>query len=452
MKPVLKRILVRLLLVAVCLAVFGIIVFSIWRTRLASDVNAEFATIRAAGLPTNGDEENDYYPEVPEKENAAIQMEDAFELLTNFDDRRSNEVATVKFPLSKNSFSAEQLELAAGYVEMNSNALTRVREALQLTHSRYPIDLSLGAETLLPHLTKLKTLAHLADLQAWLNPNDSVVAIETILGMARTLDTEPVLISKLVRIALVGESTGICERRLNASAVTTDELDALNRLFASVNMTNQIANALIGERAMYARYFRMSWADIKKFSDAEDNNPLNGPLPASNSQPFIFKLTGIFERDLRFYLRAMNTNIALAEKFPKNITVISNTEAQMVQTGKRNYYIFSMMLLPALGNATLKEAVGLAQVRMAQTALAVERFRLLNHRLPETLSELVPQFVPLIPIDPCDGQPLRFKLLEKGYSIYSVGKDGEDNGGRERPADAKSSDKTPYDITFTVER
>lgn len=43
-------------------------------------------------------------------------------------------------------------------------------------------------------------------------------------------------------------------------------------------------------------------------------------------------------------------------------------------------------------------------------------------------------------------------LLKKGYVVYSVGVDGEDNGGREKPINAKSSDKTHYDITFTVER
>ena len=110
------------------------------------------------------------------------------------------------------------------------------------------------------------------------------------------------------------------------------------------------------------------------------------------------------------------------------------------------------MLLPALGSAIIKEAKGLAQVYSAQTALAVERFRLAHGTLPERLDALVPQFVSAVPADPFDGQPLRYHRFERGYVIYSVGEDGEDNGGRERPADAKSSDKTPYDITFTVER
>jgi len=94
----------------------------------------------------------------------------------------------------------------------------------------------------------------------------------------------------------------------------------------------------------------------------------------------------------------------------------------------------------------------LAQVRAAQSALAVERFRLAHGQLPEDLQELVPQFLSAVPDDPFDGQSLRYHRLAKGYVVYSIGRDGHDDGGRERPFDAKSSDKTEYDITFTVER
>jgi hypothetical protein len=46
-----------------------------------------------------------------------------------------------------------------------------------------------------------------------------------------------------------------------------------------------------------------------------------------------------------------------------------------------------------------------------------------------------------LPLDPFDGQPLRYKKLPKGYVVYSNGEDGKDDGGDEKK-----------DITFTVER
>lgn len=85
--------------------------------------------------------------------------------------------------------------------------------------------------------------------------------------------------------------------------------------------------------------------------------------------------------------------------------------------------------------------------------LAVERYRLARGALPETLRDLVPTYIPDVPSDPFDGKPLRYKRLERGYVIYSVGPDGNDDGGKEPPPAVKGKPNTSaYDITFIVER
>jgi hypothetical protein len=81
------------------------------------------------------------------------------------------------------------------------------------------------------------------------------------------------------------------------------------------------------------------------------------------------------------------------------------------------------------------------QVDVCRTSLSIERYRLSNNNLPNKLDELVPAYLPVVPIDPFDGQPLHYKKLAKGYVVYSVGEDGKDDGGDEKK-----------DITFTVER
>jgi hypothetical protein len=92
-----------------------------------------------------------------------------------------------------------------------------------------------------------------------------------------------------------------------------------------------------------------------------------------------------------------------------------------------------------------------AKIRDAQAALAVERYRLANDKLPSQLSDLVPTFLPAVPSDPFDGKPLRYKTLLKGYVVYSVGEDREDNGGTEK--NSKGVSYAPgTDITFTVQR
>ena len=214
-----------------------------------------------------------------------------------------------------------------------------------------------------------------------------------------------------------------------------------------------MASGLIGERAIDIPYFRMSMAEINRLAQSDEKStdlPTGPPLPGS--QPMLFRVTGFFERDLLYYLQTMQTNIAFASLQPPQSLLVTNFQNKMYEELKHKYCILSTLLLPALGNAVIREADGLANVRNAQTAVAIERFRLMHGQIPDSLNDLVPQFLPAVPNDPFDGQPLHYHQLEKGYVIYSVGRDGQDNGGRELPAGAKLSEKTEYDITFTVER
>jgi hypothetical protein len=80
--------------------------------------------------------------------------------------------------------------------------------------------------------------------------------------------------------------------------------------------------------------------------------------------------------------------------------------------------------------------------------LAVERFRLATGQFPRHLQQLAPAFLPQIPTDPFDGAPLRYRLLDNGYVVYSIGADLKDDNGAERSGRASSR----YDVTFAVER
>jgi len=99
-----------------------------------------------------------------------------------------------------------------------------------------------------------------------------------------------------------------------------------------------------------------------------------------------------------------------------------------------------------------KVADRVGQLRTAEAALAVERYRLVHpNALPDSLSQLVPQFLDTAPADPFDGKPLHFKKLSpKGYVVYSIGRNRQDDGGAPKPSGSKA--EGPYDVTFAVRR
>jgi hypothetical protein len=72
---------------------------------------------------------------------------------------------------------------------------------------------------------------------------------------------------------------------------------------------------------------------------------------------------------------------------------------------------------------------GHARLRCALVALAAERYRRQDGAWPQSLAELVPHYLTAVPLDPVDGEPLRYRRTDTGAVIYSVGEDGHGDGG-----------------------
>jgi hypothetical protein len=90
---------------------------------------------------------------------------------------------------------------------------------------------------------------------------------------------------------------------------------------------------------------------------------------------------------------------------------------------------------------------GHADLRCARAALAAERYRRSHGDWPQSLADLVPRFLPTVPLDPFDGKPLRYRKTDHGAIVYSVGEDGCDDGGDPNPP---PNAIPPRDVVFKL--
>jgi len=72
--------------------------------------------------------------------------------------------------------------------------------------------------------------------------------------------------------------------------------------------------------------------------------------------------------------------------------------------------------------------------QMTLAAIAMKRLHLRHGQLPPRLDALVPEFLPAVPYDYMSAKPLGYRLKAEGsYVLYSVGEDGNDDGGDATP-------------------
>lgn len=95
--------------------------------------------------------------------------------------------------------------------------------------------------------------------------------------------------------------------------------------------------------------------------------------------------------------------------------------------GKALGQILACILMPAGSSLAAAEIRSQIQREMVDTGLAVAEYRLDNGRLPETLDQLVPQYLAAVPRDRFAGHPLTYRIFEDGFELVSVGHDGAFN-------------------------
>jgi len=92
--------------------------------------------------------------------------------------------------------------------------------------------------------------------------------------------------------------------------------------------------------------------------------------------------------------------------------------------------LLTSAILPSLTRVRELAAEADARHRLMVLAVAMWRYRLAEGAFPETLGQLVPAYLPAVPVDPFSGEGLKMARSPEGLvTIYSIGPDLKDDGG-----------------------
>jgi len=336
------------------------------------------------------------------------------------------------------------------FLSDNQKALILLHEAASIEHCRYPIGFIRESDMDAPWLENLRKCAFLLRLNVIIqsekkNPEKAMESIHASLSLAKSSNA-PILIHRLVQIAVKTLSYRDIEWILNRIQLTEEQLNTLSVWIKAPENDEGYKRALIAEQCLGLHNFR---GHVREVS----GRIVGGSGRLSIIFLAFWRISGLNNREAAEYLKIMQDFIVAMELPPdKRLTTFESIQTD-VDSGKRGGML-TRILQPAFRRIMQIETRHSAHLMVTQTALAVERYRLNEGHLPQSLDNLAPGYMEAVPTDPFDGQSLKYRTLETGYVVYSIGDDLTDEGGAER--DSKKRDSKgkplPWDVTFIMER
>jgi len=429
-------------------------------TRGSRDLAAAEAEARAAGLPIDYSDPlfQRYENAASLDPNAATVYAEAFDLVSKLrpEKRDPNLPVEGKADLPddpRTPLPPEMLSAVREHVSERQHALDLIHAASGVTPCLFPVHWK-GPDTDLPHLARARAAARLIRLSVILHaedgdPHAAVSSVLDGLALAKPLVEEPVLISSLVAIALDSITLASAQRLLARTDPTAEDLVTLQKQFEASAEALSIRAGLSGEIANMSEAFklleqgRVPGSAAVTLPDGTEESAGNMKLGAFSAWFFRNDLKGSNAEMIRMLVKLVSaaekpTPDVLGEPYGKAL------DSQLAASRYR-FAFLARMLLPAELRSIQQCEIARAKLRSAVACVAALRFRNDTGAWPASLAALLPKYLTAVPLDPFTAKPLIYRVRDDGIVVYTVGKNGIDDGGKPWLIAPDKSDVGDYD-------
>lgn len=301
------------------------------------------------------------------------------------------------------------------------DVIAELRAASARPYSSYPVHYHESFSVHLQHLSVLRSLSDLvslrvvAELDQGLRTN-AFADLKLCLYLGESLKSEPLLISQLVRIALLKSAFSTIWETLDRWS--DDQLAELQRRLAEIDVLTDYPRALRGERVF--------------------SNDVFVRMRRGEGFPQDFAVAARYGTSGFLYQNQLTVN-RLHQKYSFTPVDVDKRKVdaraalaldEIPELKQRHpYRIFAHLLFPALSKAVLRFTEAQTDRDFALIAVALERHRRAHGSYPETLDELVPRLLPKLPHDLITGSPLHYRRVADDFLLYAVGFNEKDDNG-----------------------
>jgi hypothetical protein len=392
-----------------------------------AELAAAQARIRAAGLPTSIREIQP--PFVPDADNAAPLVAGfsvpLSPLLQNF-------VNDPRYKPSPTEQAALEAELASAPV---STALAMIREAAAKPGYDARVAYEPGKRPSFrndaqPMLEGVRLLS--ASIRLAVEHGSFDEAAADTLAMMRLAElsaNEPLLLNQMVRGAIWSRALDNLRQLNTAGGIQPVWNHRLSERLAAADLVKGLVLALDGERLFFGNTYiggllngTMDWSQI--FTGGW-NRLEKWPVRLKEQK---YRFRGVVRREYATYLGLISEMREIVAKPDANFSTVDKG-LKAVTTKIQPGEFIGQLALNGLPDTLPRGWKNITDISLAQTGLALERYRMAKGEYPATLGDLVPDLLPKAPADPYTGKPLLHRREPGGgATVWSAGPNLKDDG------------------------
>ncbi|HNS33521.1 MAG TPA: hypothetical protein PKN36_11215, partial [bacterium] len=407
-------------------------------------LNREILKVKASGRPTTPLEAAP--APIPDEGNAAFIYQEAFKLFkgeaVKFADitrRRVPEAYLNKeekqllnvfynfdfsnFPLWKAEDKKKIFKIAAE----NEAAYLLIRKAAILSKCRFPLDYAAGDNMRTPHRNSMEILRNIliartiADFERK-DINSILEDISAGIRMAEHLSKEPLTTSSMFHTRTIDTFLQILQQLYDRRDLNLSQLKKIAESLNNISGRKNKVDALIGERALFTMdYFRR----VIYPRTAE----IYSPFFKNKLIRFFYRtfFNFAYKTDYLAFLRLSEQQLDMLYKpYYETKDILGKFDANKDKLAR---HPLAAMLYPFHSTHASSIARFEATRDLAKIATALKIYWLAHEQYPENLAELEPDFIPELPPDPFTGKDYSYRKKDKGFIVYSVGQNLQDDGG-----------------------
>jgi hypothetical protein len=319
-----------------------------------------------------------------------------------------------------------------------------MRKAVKRPHARMDGDYHYPPTIPIPNFVNVRiasqTLAQRAQCYLLLGQPDKALHELTLLNDLRHLmegapTGKPMtLVSAMINVAVVGLYVDTIADGFRLHAWKEPQIVMFQKQLEQINLAPFLKESFHEEQVSTWRIMQtlMSQFEVQRVPNTTLWQKIRNLRPPNIMRGFFyFNVVNAVKMDQMIIDSIdLSQRVVLPQKtaeFQREMDTLNHSHAWQVLP----YKLFAAIAVPNFTKAVQTFAFNQTKVDEAQIVCALERYRLAHGKNPETLNELVPQFIEKLPHDIIGGQLLKYRRTpDDQFLLYSVGWNGTDDGGK----------------------